>query len=102
MLPIVPYMKTPTLIDASLPLAAIKTFADLKSSLGTVIGLLILFAYVAALVLYIAGVMKKNSDPSGATDSIKTAAWLAAGTTIVTVLFVAFGNSGAVVDANFN
>lgn len=76
--------------------------ADLKHALGSGIGLLVIFAYVAALVIFITGVMKKNNDPTGAAEAIKTAAWLAGGTTIVSILFVVFGHSSAVVDANFN
>ena len=80
----------------------ITTMAGLKTALGSGIGLLVIFAYIAALVIFISGVMKKNSDPTGAADAIKTAAWLAGGTTIVSILFAVFGHSGAVVNANFN
>jgi hypothetical protein len=80
----------------------LRTMGDLKQALGSGIGLLVIFAYVAALVIFITGVMKKNNDPTGAAEAIKTAAWLAGGTTIVSILFVVFGHSSAVVDANFN
>ena len=81
---------------------SITTMDGLKRALGSGIGLLVIFAYVAALVIFISGVMKKNNDPTGAADAIKTAAWLAGGTTIVSILFVVFGHTGAVVDANYN
>jgi hypothetical protein len=86
----------------SSPIGAITDMAGLKTALGSGIGLLVIFAYVAALVIFISGVMKKNNDPAGAAESIKTAAWLAGGTTIVSILFAVFGHSGAVVNANFN
>lgn len=96
-------MKLPILyLPAPVLAEAIKTMNGLKSALGSGIGLLVIFAYVAALVIFISGVMKKNNDPTGAADSIKTAAWLAGGTTIVSILFVVFGHSEAVVDANYN
>lgn len=79
-------MKLPILyLPAPVLAEAIKTMNGLKSALGSGIGLLVIFAYVAALVIFISGVMKKNNDPTGAADSIKTAAWLAGGTTIVSI-----------------
>lgn len=97
-------MKNPTSFVPQVLAAAspVTSMAGLKTALGSGIGLLVIFAYIAALVIFITGVMKKNNDPTGAADSIKTAAWLAGGTTIVTILFAVFGHGGAVIDANYN
>lgn len=83
-------------------LAAITTFDGLKSAMGNVIGLLMLFCFLVAIVIFIAGILQKDNDPAAAARAMKTAAWLAAAPVVVTILFAIFGNSGASVAPNFN
>lgn len=91
-----------TLNSKCLPIAQITTMSGLKSAFSGVVGLLVMFAYVLALVIYFYGVSKKSDDPGAASTAIKTAAWLAAGTTVVTVIFAIFGLSGATITPSFN
>lgn len=79
-------------------LAQVRDLGGLKSVLGVILGIVILFAFVAVVVLVIYASLKRADDPDKAKQSMITAGWVALGWTIVTIIFVASGLGSAVVD----
>lgn len=77
------------------PLALITDLAGLKGALSSVLGVIYLFVFLAAIVLFVSGVMKNKEHPGEGKNLIIVAAMLAGGVAVVTILFSIFGLSDA-------
>lgn len=82
-------------------LAAIRDFAGLKTALGVILGIVIIFAFLATVVLVIYSALKREQEPDKAKQALITAGWVSLGWTFCSIIFVAAGMGEAVVDVLF-
>lgn len=75
--------------------------SDFKDAAGMIVAVLVILAFVGALILWIAGSMQKENNPGAATACFKTAWILAIGLPAISLLFYMFVGSSAVVAPKF-
>ncbi len=82
--------------------AAITTLDEYRRAMGSVLGIIMILAFIIGVVLIMGGALKRDDNPAGAKNAMIAGSIIAGSTAIMGVMFAVFGNSGAVVDSAFN
>lgn len=79
----------------------IQSKADLKGAVGSLGGIIIIISWLAALVGFITGMIKREADPSGSKNAFMFAAGIAMAGPVVGVIFYLFFGSGGTPTPSF-
>lgn len=77
------------------------SISDFKDAAGTIVAIVVLIAFVLALILWVAGAMQKENNPGAANACFKTAWVVAIGLPAISMLFYMFVGRDAVVAPKF-
>lgn len=77
------------------------SISDFKDAAGTIVAIVVLIAFVLALILWMAGAMQKENNPGAANACFKTAWVVAIGLPAISMLFYMFVGRDGVVAPKF-
>lgn len=85
-----------------LPIAAIKTVGEFKDAIASLLGVVMLLTFVAAVGFYMAGVAQRSRNPEASHSCFITAFLFGTAFGVVTLFFFIGGSSAATVDPKFS